>query len=73
MARQMIVTVGAQCFIDLKLIIMGLIYHVFAISVLVAAVPPRVPIAMFSGENGAVRRHRFQSERSKARCGATEV
>ena len=58
---------GAQCFTDLKLIIMELRYHLCAISVLVAAVPPRVPIPMFSGESGAVRRDLHQPERSKAR------
>ena len=43
----MIATMGVQCFIDLKLIIMGLRYHLCAISVRVAAVPPRVPIPIF--------------------------
>ena len=43
-ARQTIVMMGAQCFTDLKLIIMELRYHLCAISVLVAAVLPRVPI-----------------------------
>ena len=38
----MITTVGVQCFVDLKLMIMGLRYHLCAISVLVAAVPARV-------------------------------
>ena len=61
---------GAQCFTDLKLIIMELRYHLCSISVLVAAVPPRVPISMFSGKSGAVRRDRRQSEQSKARCEA---
>ena len=37
----MITTVGVQCFVDLKLMIMGLRYHLRAISVLVAAVPAR--------------------------------
>ena len=76
MARQMIATVGVQCFIDLKLIIMGLRYHLRAISVRVAAVPPRVPIPMFSGESGAVRRDRHEDrgllKRSKARHEANE-
>ena len=38
---------GAQCFTDLKLIIVELRYHLCAISVLVAVVTPRVPIPMF--------------------------
>ena len=59
--------VGVQCFTDLKLIIMGLRYHLCVISVLVAARNAAVPIPMFSGESGAVRRDLHQPERSKAR------
>ena len=61
---------GAQSFTDLKLIIMELRYHLCAISVLVAARTAAVPVPMFLGEIGAVRRDRCQSERSKARHGA---
>ena len=39
-------------------------------SLLAAALTAGVPVPMFSGESGAVRRDRCQSERSKARCGA---
>ena len=63
----MIATMGAQCFTDLKLIIVELRYHLCAISVLVAARNAAVPISMFSGKSGAVRRDLHQSERSKAR------
>ena len=52
----------AQCFTDLKLIIMGLRYHLCAISVLVAARTAVVPMPMISGKSGAVRRDRCQSE-----------
>ena len=58
---------GAQCFTDLKLIIVVRRYHLYAISVLVAARTAAVPVPMFLGEIGAVRRDRCQSERSKAR------
>ena len=69
-ARQMIAMTGAQCFTDLKLIVVLLRYHLCAISVLVAACTAAVPVPMFLGEIGAVRRDRCQSERSKARWGA---
>ena len=42
-------------------------YHLCAISVLVAACTAAVPVPMFLGEIGAVRRDCCQSERSKAR------
>ena len=58
---------GVQCLKDLKFMIMGLRYHLFIISVLVAARTAAVPVPMFLGEIGAVRRDRCQSERSKAR------
>ena len=63
----MIATMGAQCFTDLKLIIVELRYHLCAISELVAARTAAVPVPTFLGEIGAVRRDRCQSERSKAR------
>ena len=58
---------GAQCFTDLKLIIVARSYHLYANSVLAAACTAAVPVPMFLGEIGAVRRDRCQPERSKAR------
>ena len=55
------------CFTDLKLIIVVRRYHLYAISVLVAARTAAVRVPMFLGDIGAVRRDRCQSERSKAR------
>ena len=67
MVRSTIPLMGAQCFTDLKLMIVALRYHLCAISVLVAARTAAVPVPMFLGEIGAVRRDRCQSEQSKAR------
>ena len=61
---------GAQCFIYLKLIVVLLRYHLYAISVLVAARTAAVPVPTFLGEIGAVRQDHCQSEQSKARWGA---
>ena len=58
---------GAQYFTDPKLIIVARRYRLYAISVLAAACTAAVPVPMFLGEIGAVRRDRCQSERSKAR------
>ena len=56
---------GVQCFTDLKSILMVRRYHICTI--FSAVVPRRARTYVTTGEIGAVRRDRSQSERSKAR------